>query len=337
MIVAKAPLRVSLAGGGTDLPSYSGLRTGLVISLAIDRWVCVAAHPGVSDGTARIGFADLEDPGNAESATDADLLQNPFARAVLSRSGAGGGVRIGTFSDVPSGSGLGGSGAFTVAMLHAVRRMDGIGGDDPVSLAEDASAVEMIDLRRPVGKHDHYMAAFGGLRALAFEPEGRVRQTPLPITDRLRSYVADRLLLFSTGVSRDAGRMLAAQDRLTRARGPGVLRRLDSIRALADTLLDELREDRVESIGHVLAEHWLAKSRLSETVSLPRIDELHRLALDSGAEAGKLLGAGGGGFLLFSCRQGEQERLRKAMSAAGSRELEFSIADTGTTAVEFPL
>src|SRR5699024_1291334 len=128
-------------------------------------------------------------------------------------------------------------------------------------------------------------------------------QAPLPVTDRLRSYVADRLLLFSTGVSRDAGRMLAAQDRLTRARRQEVLHRLDAIRALADTLLDEQREDRVESISHVRAEHWRSKSRLSESVSLPRIDELHQLALESGAEAGKLHGAGGGGFLLFSCRQ----------------------------------
>ncbi len=260
--LARAPLRVSLAGGGTDLASHARRHGGHVISLAINRYVGITVFPRSFDGRVQARW---------EQADDTDQLGNPFARAALARVGPFPAGQLTSFSDAPSGTGLGGSAAFTVALLHALRHRQQPGATD---LAEEASAVEMVDLGRPVGKHDHYMAAFGGIRALHIEPDLTVGVADVPIGSAVRHYLAHNLLLFYTGAARDAGTVLAEQHRRTDRGDTRTVDALRGIHALAPEMAKALDAGRVTEIGPILAEHWRLKKRLSPAVTLGPIDEL---------------------------------------------------------------
>jgi len=326
--IARAPLRVSLGGGGTDLPSFADQYGGLVISLAVTRYVSVTVFPRSFDGSIRMTGDDTEKCARAHE------LGNRFARAALLRVGRHDNVQVASCSDAPSGTGLGGSGAFTVSLLHALR---GHEHPEPLALAEEASTVERVDLGRPVGKHDHYMAAYGGLRVLHITPDGAVTPESVEARPALAEYIRDRLMLFYTGVSRDAGQVLTVQDQMTRHGDNGTLSLLRAIRRIADQVLDAVRQSRMDDIGPLLDEHWQTKLRLSRRVSTPSIDALYRKARAAGGDGGKLLGAGGGGFLLISAGPGRAADVRAAMSAEGLRELPFELAATGSIATSLPM
>jgi D-glycero-alpha-D-manno-heptose-7-phosphate kinase len=325
--LARAPLRVSLAGGGTDLPSYADRFGSTVVSVAIDRYVAVTVYPRSFDG--EISFMGEQ----AEHVPDADRMRNRFARAALIRAAVCSNAQITVCTDAPSGTGLGGSGAFTVALLHALRHAQAPG---PEALAEEASMIEMVDLERPVGKHDQYMAAFGGIRILRIEPSRRVGAEELAVPDAVRGYLRDRLLLFYTGLSRDAGQTLVEQDRSTRQGDTTTMASLHAIGALVAPMADALRAGRVGEVGPLMHEHWSSKQRLGEGITNPRIDKLYQTALGSGADGGKILGAGGGGFLLLSARAGREGELRASMADAGLRELPFDVDRTGSRAAWLP-
>ncbi len=326
LAIASAPMRVSLAGGGTDLPSYAERFGGAVISLAIDLRVVVAASPqGGSDLLSRLGAGTPI--GHDE------LMRDQLAPAAIRRTGSHVG-RLACVSAAPPGSGLGGSGAFLVALVHALRASR---PPAPRAIAEEASAIEMEDVGRSVGKQDHYLAALGGLRALRIDRDGLVTDESVGLGDRLAAYVAERLLLFHTGVRHDAGAILAAQDEQTRRADGATLARLKAIHALVEPMLDAIRGERLEEIGPILSEHWRHKSGLSAAVAPPRVANLHELALRSGADGGKLIGAGGGGCILLSSRPRCQTRLRAAMRAAGATELRFAASPTGTVLRRAPL
>ncbi|MER7406035.1 hypothetical protein ABT373_26980 [Streptomyces sp. NPDC000070] len=324
LVVARAPLRVSLAGGGTDLPSYADRFGGVVISLAIDRYVGVTAFPRSFGGGVRMCWEDVEQVDHAEE------LRHRFARAALLDTGTLRNIQMASCADAPSSSGLGGSGAFTVALLHALLHQD---GPAPQELAERAAAIEMRDLGRPVGKHDHYMAALGGLRLLRIGKDRSVRPESLPIDDRFESYVRERLLLFFTGVNRDAGQVLSGQDRLTRRGNVGTLRGLRSIHALAAEMLVAVTTGRVDDVGPLLDAHWQAKRELSEGISNDRTETLYKVGREAGADGGKLLGAGGGGFLLLSSGAGRADEIRAAMADQNAQELPFGPDTTGSQVV----
>jgi D-glycero-alpha-D-manno-heptose-7-phosphate kinase len=327
-VLARAPLRVSLGGGGTDLPSYAQRHGGLVVSLAIDRHVAVTVYPRAFDGGVH---AVLE---GRILADRRGTLSDRFVNAILARAKPEGNMQITTVSDAPSGTGLGGSGAFSVALLHALRRSQ---RPTAGSLAEEASAVERLDLGRPVGKHDHYMAAFGGLRALRIDSDLSVSAEEISVSDAVHHHLRDGLLLFYTGLARDAGLVLGDQDRMTRSGDTETMGSLRAIHGLADEMLSALMDGRVDDIGPVLAEHWRNKAKLSDRVSNRRIDELYQTALGAGADGGKLLGAGGGGFLLLSCRSGRADELRAALAEQGLRELPFAVCGSGSEAVGISL
>lgn len=326
--VARAPLRVSLAGGGTDLPSYADRFGGLVISVAITRYVSVTVYRRSFDGEVR--FEGEE----SEHAPDVDSMHNRFARAALLRAGIRDNVQIATCADAPSGTGLGGSGAFTVALVHALRHER---SPDAVALAEEASAIEMADLGRPVGKHDHYMAACGGLRALHVAPTREVRPEMIDLTPDMVDYVNHRLLLFYTGLSRDAAQVLTMQDQQTRHGDRRTVESLHAIRVVADRLLDAIQLQKMDEIGPLLHEHWQSKVRLSDGVSNERIDALYALARKAGSDGGKLLGAGGGGFLLLSAPRDRVDDVRAAMAAERVRELPFGVDRIGSLVAALPL
>jgi len=319
-------MRVSLAGGGTDLPSYATRRGAKVLSVAIDRYVAVTVFPRSFDGEIRACWEEVE------TVADVDRMRNQFAAAALRRAGPRSAVQLASHTDVPSGTGLGSSGAFTVALLHALR-----GSATGVELAEEASAVEMSDLDRPVGKHDQYIAALGGLRLLHIDQDLRVRPEELDLRPDVRAYVEQRLLLFHTGFSRDAGQVLTAQDRMTRFGDADTLGVLDAIGGIVPRMREAVTTGRVDDIGPLLHEHWAAKTRLSRGVSNDRIDRLYKLAREAGADGGKLLGAGGGGFLLLSSAAGRAAELRAALTDQGATELPFGIDTGGSRVTELPL
>jgi D-glycero-alpha-D-manno-heptose-7-phosphate kinase len=207
----------------------------------------------------------------------------------------------------------------------------------PVALAEQASTVEMVDLSRMVGKQDHYLASLGGMRVLRIDRHGRVSPEAFAMSERFRRYVGERLLLFHTGLQRDASAVLARQDEQTRRSDQDTLGRLHAIQELAHTLLSALKDDRVEEIGPVLAEHWRYKSELSDAVAVPHAVQLLERAQAAGADGGKLLGAGGGGYLLLSCRPGRQAPVRHAMLAMGAVELPFGPSDIGVSSRLVPV
>ncbi|MFF1708295.1 hypothetical protein [Streptomyces sp. NPDC058252] len=323
LVVARAPLRVSLAGGGTDLPSYADRFASAVVSLAMDRYVSVTTFPRSFGGGVRACWEDVEQVEHAEQ------LRNRFARAALLHTGTLRSIQLASCADAPSSSGLGGSGAFAVALLHQER-------PEPGELAERAGAIEMHDLGRQVGKHDHYMAAFGGLRVLRCGKDGSVRPQPLAIGGALEGYVRDRLLLFFTGLSRDAGQVLTAQDRNTYYGDSDTLRALRSIHSLVPEMLNAVTTGRVDSIGLLLDAHWQAKCRLSQGVSNNRVEALYKVGREADADGGKLLGAGGG-FLLLSSAPGRTQEIRAAMAEQHAQELPFGPDATGSQVVGLPV
>jgi D-glycero-alpha-D-manno-heptose-7-phosphate kinase len=335
-VTARAPLRVSLAGGGTDLASYARRYGGMVIGMAIDRFVCVTVYPRRHDQRVRLCLDQVE---LADTAT---AIGNPYVRAALRRTGVTGGVEIASFGDAPSGTGLGGSAAFTVALLHALRSAGSAAhaadnAPDPAALAEEASAIEAGDLGRPVGKQDHYFAALGGLQVLRIDRDLRVEVERLSVSHDIGSYLDQRLLIFQTGQRRDAGRVLDAQHRRALAGNRQTLNLLHGIADLAAELYDMLRVGRLGDLGALLDSHWKYKLRLSPGVSTPRVQRLYRAAMASGAEGGKLLGAGGGGCMLFSSKPGAQDELRAAMAACGAPELPFGPQPDGSSAARLAL
>lgn len=327
--VARAPLRISLAGGGTDLPSYAGVHGGKVIGLAIDRYVSATVFPRSFGGGIQVRTEDIE------AADDVDGLGDRFVSALLSRSGVRRDVQVASAADAPTGTGLGGSGAFSVAALSALN-LDR--DPSPRWLAETASEVEMVVLQRPVGQQDHFMAAYGGLRMLDIDRDMAVSVTSdVSVTDEFRDHVRDRLMLFYTHTTRDAARILEEQAETTRNGDATVVAALHAIRRLADEAHDALRQGRYHDIGPILAEHWRCKVRLGGGITSAAIDRVYAAALAAGSDGGKVLGAGGGGFLLLSAPSSATGDVRSAMAEAGLTELEFGLDESGIGATTLPL
>ncbi|MCC3766376.1 hypothetical protein [Streptomyces sp. UNOC14_S4] len=341
MVTARSPLRISLAGGGTDIPSYSSRHGGLVIGCAIDRYVGVTVFPREFSGrlrTASESHSESHSEPYSESYELCDTAAdhpNRMTRACLLRAGLHRDRQVAVFSDVPPGSGLGGSAAFAVSLLHAAAHPRAASARE---LAETAARVEIEDLGRAVGKQDHYLAAYGGILLLRFHRSGRVDPEPLDLPPRVRDGLEERLMLFHTGISRDAGDVLAEQNRRTLEGHSDSLTRLHAIRRLADDMADCLRAGDVSGVAGLVEEHWRLKSKLGSRVSSPALQALHDRAVEAGAAGGKLLGSGGGGFLLLVCEPGRrQTEVRAAMAEAGLRALPFRFTDSGSEAGHVPL
>lgn len=321
MIIARSPLRVTLGGGGTDLPSYYREYGGFLIAAAIDKYVYVTVMRPFTPGIF-LKYSKLE------RVATIDEVQHPIIREALRmldfRTPQ---VEITTLADIPAGTGLGSSGSFTTALLKALhahrRRMV-----HPSELAELACKIEIDMLGEPVGKQDQYIAAYGGLTCFDFRPDGRVEASSLRISMDTLYKLEDNLLLFFTGFSRSAGSILKDQDDRSRQSDSEMIENLHYVKELGIRSRQALEDGDLALLGEIMDEHWEHKRRRSADISNSQIDEWYRLGRANGAIGGKLVGAGGGGFLMFYAR--DRGRLRQAMASAGLEEVRFRFDLEGT-------
>lgn len=315
MIITRTPMRISLGGGGTDLPSYASRYEGFLVSAAIDKYIYITVSPRRLDGLIRASYSQTE------LVRSPDEVKHPLIREALRLTGIDGGIEITSIADVPANSGLGTSGAFTVGLLralHAFKR-------EPVSreqLAEEASHIEMDILGEPIGKHDQYLAALGGITCLEIDRHGQVRATPAAIPLEAMEDLERDTVLFYTGLTRRASDVLADQAQATTAGDQAVVANLHQIKAIGLEILTALEGNRLERFGELLDAHWQAKRGLSAKVTTSQIDAWYQIAKNNGALGGKIMGAGGGGFFMFYCN-GSKESLRAAMRQEGLIEMPF--------------
>lgn len=315
MITTRSPLRISLGGGGTDLPSYYRQHGGFLIAGAINKYVYVNVMRPFKEGI-YLKYSQLE------HVDTVDEVQHPIIREAIKMLGfKTPQVEITTLADIPSGTGLGSSGSFTTALLKAlyVHRMRQI---EPKQLAELACEIEIDRLGEPIGKQDQYIAACGGLTCFTFNPDDSVDVAPLNITMDTRFDLEDNLLLFFTGFSRSAGEILKDQNTRTKASDEDMIANLHFVKELGLKSKTLLEAGKLEEFGALMHAHWEHKKRRSGGMSNEKIDEWYNLGMKNGAVGGKLVGAGGGGFLLFYAN--DRNKLRHAMTAAGLEEVRFA-------------
>ncbi|MEU5386142.1 hypothetical protein ACFVT9_12455 [Kitasatospora cineracea] len=324
--MSSAPLRISLAGGGTDVPSYADRFGGAVLGAAISLRVTVVGRPRAAAAGIR---ACLDSHGTGFSH---DHAANPFVAEALRRHWDGGPLDLVSFGDTPTGSGLGSSAAFSLALVAGLHP----GRLPPAELARAGSDLETRGLGRPVGGQDHYLSALGGFHLLRFHPGGRVEAEEVPVSAGFTRRLGADLLLFFTGTTRDAGTVLAAQDHRTRSGDAATEGGLHGIKELVPLAVRALRAEDSPAVGEVLFRHWELKRALSPRISSAPIDRAYADALAAGATGGKLMGAGGGGFLLLHAGPGARTAVRAAMRAHGFREYDFAFSPRGVEVTSVP-
>jgi D-glycero-alpha-D-manno-heptose-7-phosphate kinase len=321
MIITRSPLRITLGGGGTDLPSYYRKHGGFLIAAAIDKHVYVTVMRPFVEGI-YLKYSKLE------HVSTPDEVQHPIIREAIRMLGfRTPQVEITTLADIPAGTGLGSSGSFSTALLKALyahRRLL----LHPNELAELACDIEINRLGEPIGKQDQYIAAYGGVTCFTFNQDDTVDATPLKLSMDTMFDLEDNLLLFFTGFSRSAGSILKDQKTRTEQSDESMIQNLHYVKDLGLRSRDALERGDTALFGELMHEHWEHKKCRSGGMSNPQIDEWYQLARTHGAIGGKLVGAGGGGFLLFYSE--DHRRLREAMTGAGLEEVRFRFDFEGT-------
>lgn len=321
MIITRSPLRITFGGGGTDLPSYYREYEGFLIAGAIDKYVYVTVMRPFTKGI-YLKYSSIE------NVKLADEIQHPIIReAIKMQELKTPQIEITTLADIPAGTGLGSSGSFTTALLKALyahrRRML-----HPSDLAQLACEIEIERLKEPVGKQDQYIAAYGGITCFNFHSDETVEAAPLQINMGTLIDLEDNLLLFFTGFSRSAGCILEDQDKRTKQKDKDMVQNLHYVKELGIRIKNALEEGNTALFGKLLHDHWEHKKKRSGGMSNSHIDQWYELGRENGAIGGKLVGAGGGGFLMFYAE--DRNRLRHAMSRAGLEEVRFRFDFEGT-------
>jgi D-glycero-alpha-D-manno-heptose-7-phosphate kinase len=322
--MTRSPLRISLGGGGTDLPSYYQEHSGFLIAAAIDKYVYILLHR-------RFVPRILLKYSQMEEVERVDEIRHPLIREALRLVGWEDlRLEVASMADIPAGTGLGSSGSFTTALLKALH----VGMKNLVhtaELAEQACKIEIEILSEPVGKQDQYIAAFGGITCFRFLPNGQVEVWPLKISQRTLYDMEDHLLLFFTGYTRSAGEILKEQDSRSKKHDPEMIANMHFVKQLGRDIKDALEGNDLQRFGELMNEHWEHKKGRSKLMTNDRIDHWYQLARANGALGGKLIGAGGGGFLMFLCQEGS--RVRQVMMEEGLEEVRFRFDFEGTKVV----
>jgi D-glycero-alpha-D-manno-heptose-7-phosphate kinase len=325
MIFTRAPLRISLGGGGTDLPSYYRERGGFLVAGAIDKYVYMLTHT-VFQRRFRLKYSALEE------VDDPRDIKHPILREALTRYWRGSPLEIASLADIPAGTGLGSSGAFTVCLLKALA-IAGRQATTPGAIAESACHIEIDLLGEPIGKQDQYVAAHGGICAYTFNPDDSVTVESLNLSEQTSEALRFQLLLFYTGETRSSSEILRDQDVRTRDLDKGMLANLDRTKEIGLASRALLESGDLDRYGELMHEHWLNKRARSSGMSSTAIDDLYDLARRNGAIGGKIVGAGGGGFLLVYTS--DAAATRAALAHAGAPEVRFGFDFQGCTGTEY--
>ena len=324
MIITRSPLRISLGGGGTDLPSYYCDHGGFVISAALDKYVYITLHQTFFEELI-IKYSHMEKVRSLEE------IQHPLIREALRVLGQEArSLEITSMSDIPAGTGLGSSGSFLTALLHALHiyRKSVIPKQE---LAEQACHIEIDRLGEPVGKQDQYVSAFGGVTCFHIDNDGKVNVAPLAIGNEALANLEDNLVLFYTGYTRSASEILNDQDKRSKQGDRSIIDNLHFVKKLGFESKQALEAGDLRRFAEIMHVHWEHKKARSKGMSNGSIDEWYELGRANGAIGGKLIGAGGGGFLMFYTE--DKTRLRHAMREVGLREVRFRFDFQGTTLV----
>jgi D-glycero-alpha-D-manno-heptose-7-phosphate kinase len=324
MIIARSPLRITLGGGGTDVPSYYREHAGFLIAAAIDKYVYVTVMRPFTPGIF-LKYSKLE---HVNQVAD---IQHPIIREAIAMMGYEvPQIEITTLADIPAGPGLGSSGSFTTALLKALHAQEHK-LLMPSDLAQRACEIEINRLGEPIGKQDQYIAAYGGITCFHFNPDDRVSAAPLKISDETLYNLEDNLLLFFTGFSRSAGSVLKHQVESTQNKCNEMLSNLHYTKELGLRSRKALESGDVALFGEIMHEHWEHKKKRTGGMSNGQIDEWYELGRSNGAIGGKVVGAGGGGFLMFYVEN--RRKLRQAMAKAGLDEVRFRFDFEGTKVI----
>lgn len=320
MIIARSPLRISLGGGGTDLPSYYQEHEGFLISAAIDKYVYITLHETFEEEI-------LLKYSRFERVKSVDEIKHPIIREALKLLKVPAKrLEICSMADIPAGTGLGSSSTFTTALLKGLHAMNG----DIVStrtLAEEACEIEMNRLKQPIGKQDQYIASYGGITCMSFHKDGYVWVDPLNIPQETFYNLEDNLILYFTGFSRSAGSILKEQDEKSKDHDQDMMKNLDFVKELGYQSKRAFERGDLKEFADIMNVHWEYKKKRSGGMSNPQIDEWYDLALKNGALGGKMIGAGGGGFLMFYADN--KVKLREAMKKTGMSEVRFRFEKEG--------
>ncbi|MBI3670325.1 MAG: galactokinase [Acidobacteria bacterium] len=325
MIITRTPFRLTLGGGGTDLPSFYKEHGGFILAVGVDKYMFLNVNTPIVDDKIRVRYTQ------SELVDHVDEVQHTLAREALKYFGLTNGIEIVSVADIPSGTGLGSSSCYLVGLLNALQALT----QRPVApqeLAEAACHIELDILQKPIGKQDQYMAAFGGLTALNIERDGTVHVQRLSLSGDLVKELENNLLLFYTHETRDATAILKTQDSAAKRKEGAVLRSLREIKDIGLEIRNVIGKGNLRRFGELLDVHWQSKKRLSQGITSSQIDAWYDLAKNHGAVGGKISGAGGGGFLMLYCEE-SKHHLRDAMRRAGLRELSFRFEFEGSKVV----
>lgn len=324
MIITRSPLRLTLGGGGTDLPSYYSRFGGTVVATALNRYVYILVNRMFEDKI-RLGYSRTEIVDLAEQ------LQHPVAREALKLLGLARNLEVVSVADLPSNTGLGSSGSFAVGLLNALHlyKNEMVG---PEQLAAEACKIQMEILKEPEGKQDPYVSSFGRGICMEIGRNGAVRVEQLSLRDEVVRELQQSLLFFYTGIRRSSSIVLKEQQEAVRREDHNALEAMHSIKRIASEVRSALEGGDIEEFGRLQHEHWLAKRRTTKAISADVIDRWYEKGIRAGAIGGKLAGAGGGGFIMFCCTD-SQNAVRKAMSGEGLREVDFLLMAEGSKVV----
>lgn len=324
MIITRTPLRVSFCGGGSDLPSFYEKHGGCVLSTGIDKYMYISVHPSFTPEETVLKYSQTEIVQNL------DDIQHKYFKSVLKKIGVEG-VEITSTADVPSGTGLGSSSSFSVGLLHTLYCYTGkfISKE---RLAQEACQTELIDLKQPIGKQDQYAATYGGLNFYTFNKDGSVFVEPVILSHESMNKLEHNLMMFYTGDVHSASEILKVQGQNI-TKGDEETNQIKMC-SLARKLREDLQNGKIDSLGEILDESWKLKKTLAPGISNSLVDESYNIAIKNGAIGGKLLGAGGGGFLLFYVLEKNQNKVRESLKdEKGLKEMPFGFDKQGSAVI----
>jgi len=316
MIITRTPFRITFGGGGTDLPSFYKKYGGFIFSAAIDKYMFINVNRPIVDDLVRVKYSISE---TTESIHE---IKHELARECCKTMGIEKAIEIISMADIPAGTGLGSSSSYTVGLLNALHTMK----RNYISLkelAEEACRIEIDIIGKPIGKQDQYIAAFGGLTVLEIDKNGEVEVRGAIMNPAVIEELENNILIFYEGSSRSTVEILEEQSKKVEKKEGDAINSMLLIKDIGYKILHAFEEGKLREFGELMHEHWLAKKKISEKITSPRIDSLYDIARENGAVGGKIMGAGGGGFFMFYCENNDKCKLRKVMEENGLRELKY--------------